>query len=242
MTATEAGSRLRLVFLVRNLEAGGVQRSQSRLAGAIAARGHPVVGPELDARARAPLDHPWFMPGEPPVVLGAGRLGRQKDFPTLIRAFSLLHAGRRARLVILGGAREERRTAAEIAELSALARSLGVADDVALPGPEANPFRFMARSAVFALSSAWEGFGNVLVEAMACGCPVVSTDCPSGPAEILEGGRWGRLAAVGDAGGMARALERTLDDPMAADALKMRAASFSVDRAADSYLQLLGQP
>ena len=190
-----------------------------------------IVAVSEDARARAPLDHPWFMPGEPPVVLGAGRLGRQKDFPTLIRAFSLLRAGRRARLVILGGAREERRTAAEIAELSALARSLGVADDVALPGPEANPFRFMARSAVFALSSAWDGFGNVLVEAMACGCPVVSTDCPSGPAEILEGGRWGRLAAVGDAGGMARAVERTLDDPMAADALKMRAASFSVDPA-----------
>lgn len=198
-----------------------------------------IVAVSEDARARAPLDHPWFMPGEPPVVLGAGRLGRQKDFPTLIRAFSLLRAGRRARLVILGGAREERRTAAEIAELSALARSLGVADDVALPGPEANPFRFMARSAVFALSSAWEGFGNVLVEALACGCPVVSTDCPSGPAEILDGGRYGRLTPVGDASALADAMTEAVVSIPDRDLLRCRAQDFTVERSVDGYLRAL---
>jgi glycosyltransferase involved in cell wall biosynthesis len=150
---------------------------------------NPIVTSELQRKAQVPLDHPWFTPGAPPVVLGAGRLRVQKDFPTLIRAFVRARAVRKIRLMILGGGKDERRDAQYKAQLLALADQLGVADDVALPGFVENPFAYMARASVFVLSSAWEGFGNVIVEALACGCPVVSTDCPSGPAEILENGK-----------------------------------------------------
>jgi glycosyltransferase involved in cell wall biosynthesis len=200
---------------------------------------NPVVGPEIARHAEAPLDHPWFSLGQPPVVLAAGRLSEQKDFATLLRAFAVLRGRRPARLVVLGGTPDPRRTAARIAGLADLARSLNVAEDVALPGAEPNPFRFMARAAVFALSSAWEGFGNVLVEAMACGCPVVSTDCPSGPAEILDRGRFGPLVHVGDSTGMAAAIERMIDMPTPKEVLTRRAAEFSLERAADGYLRHL---
>jgi glycosyltransferase involved in cell wall biosynthesis len=200
---------------------------------------NPVVGPELAGLAAEPLDHPWFRPGEPPVVLGAGRLSEQKDFPTLLRAFARLRAGRPARLVILGAANKPEVTAERLAELRGLAEDLGVAADVDLPGFVANPYAYMARAAVFALSSAWEGFGNALAEAMACGCPVVSTDCPSGPAEILEHGRHGPLVPVGDDAALALAIARTLDDPPTADALRRRAAAFTVDGTTDAYLEAL---
>jgi glycosyltransferase involved in cell wall biosynthesis len=104
----------------------------------------------------------------------------------------MLRARRAARLVILGGARNARRTAATMAELTEFARLLGVADDLALPGAEPNPFRFMARAAVFVPSSAWEGFGNVLVGAMARGCLVVSTDYPAVRRRSWIGAGWGR--------------------------------------------------
>jgi glycosyltransferase involved in cell wall biosynthesis len=120
-----------------------------------------------------------------------------------------------------------------------MARSLGVEEHVDLPGFVHNPYAFMSRAAVFALSSAWEGFGNVLVEAMACGCPVVSTDCPSGPSEILGGGAYGRLVPVGDDAALAKALAATLDDPPRRDSLRERAELFSASRAARSYAALL---
>jgi glycosyltransferase involved in cell wall biosynthesis len=97
----------------------------------------------------------------------------------------------------------------------------------------------MSRAAVFVLSSAWEGFGNVLAEALACGCPAVSTDCPSGPAEILEHGRYGPLVRVGDDAALAVAICRVLDEPPPRDELTGRAASFTVERAVDRYLQLM---
>jgi len=97
----------------------------------------------------------------------------------------------------------------------------------------------MSRSAVFALSSRYEGFGNVLIEAMACGCPVVSTDCPVGPGEILEQGRYGPLVPVGDDAALALAIERTLDAPPRDSVLRARAADFSVDRSVDRYLAVL---
>lgn len=193
---------------------------------------NPVVTPEIGALAEAPVEHPWLAPGAPPVVLGAGRLVKQKDFPTLLRAFARVRAQRNVRLVVLGeGSRR--------ADLERQARELGVADDVSLPGFVANPYAHMARAGLFVLSSAWEGFGNVLVEALACGCPVVSTDCPSGPAEILEGGAYGRLVPVGDDAALASAMLATLDTPPPAARLQARAADFTVERAARSYLALL---
>ena len=108
-----------------------------------------------------------------------------------------------------------------------------------LPGFVLNPYAYMARAAVLAVSSAHEGFCNVLVEAMACGCPVVSTDCPSGPAEILDGGRFGRLVPVGDDRALAAAIAGTLDAPRDPNRLRMRARFFSLDRAVEQYERLL---
>jgi len=123
--------------------------------------------------------------------------------------------------------------------LLALAHQLGVGNDVAFPGFVENPFAYMARASVFVLSSAWEGFGNVIVEALACGCPVVSTDCPSGPAEILENGKYGPLVPVGDDEALADAILSMLSTPPDRDRLRAHSAMFTVDHAADQYLQVL---
>jgi glycosyltransferase involved in cell wall biosynthesis len=195
---------------------------------------NPVVGPDLPALAAEPVDHPWFRPGGPPVVLGVGRLVAQKDFPTLLRAFAAVRRRRPARLVILGEG-----TAAARGALRSLAAELGCADDVDLLGFVANPFAYMARASAFALSSLHEGLPGVLIQAMACGCPVVSTDCPSGPAEILDGGRYGELVPVGDAEALGEVVLRALAAPPERDLLTARADLFSVDRAAARYEALL---
>jgi glycosyltransferase involved in cell wall biosynthesis len=192
----------------------------------------PVVTPDLQEKMRAALDHPWFAPGSPPVLLAVGRLTAQKDFPTLLRAFARVRRVRPARLVILGEGRERTR-------LEALVRELGVAADVALPGFVINPLPYMKRAAALVLSSVYEGLPCVLIEAMACGCPVVSTDCPSGPAEILERGRYGALVPVGDVEAMAKAIHAALDGSHDAERLKTRAAEFSLERAAERYLTVL---
>jgi glycosyltransferase involved in cell wall biosynthesis len=140
-------------------------------------------------------------------------------------------------LLILGA--PSRAAPGHAGELAALADSLGVAADVAMPGFADNPFAFMARAAVFALSSRYEGLPGVLIQALACGCPVVSTDCPSGPAEVLEGGRLGPLVTVGDSTAMAAAIERLLDHPPPRADLEAGARRFEVERSADRYLDLL---
>ncbi|MGF1641749.1 MAG: glycosyltransferase [Rhodospirillales bacterium] len=198
----------------------------------IAAVYNPVVTPGLDALIAAPIDHPWLDDDGAPVVLGVGRLHRQKDFPTLIRAFARIAARRDARLVILGEGEERGR-------LEALSRSLGIAERISLPGFVANPFPWMARAGVLVLSSVLEGFGRVLTEAMACGCPVVSADCPGGPREILGHGRYGRLVPVGDDRALAEAVLATLGHPPTRAALRRRAARFTAHACADRYLELL---
>ncbi|HEX6015774.1 MAG TPA: glycosyltransferase, partial [Geminicoccaceae bacterium] len=201
---------------------------------------NPVVPSDVDRRAAEPVDDPWLEPGEPPVILGVGRLVPQKGFPTLLRAFAQVRQQRPARLVILGEAADRRATVKRTAELQKLAAELGIADSVALPGYAVNPFAWMARAGVFVLSSTHEGFGNVLPEALACGCPVVSTDCPSGPAEILENGRWGQLVPVGDDQAMARAILAVLATPPDRAALRSRATAFTVDAAIGRYEALVG--
>jgi glycosyltransferase involved in cell wall biosynthesis len=200
---------------------------------------NPVVGPEIEVLAAEPVDHPWFAPGEPPVILGMGRLSEQKDFPTLIRAFARVRARRRIRLVIFGAARDPEKTEQRRGEIKALARQLKVGEDVDAPGFTPNPFAYMALAALFVLSSRYEGLPGVLIQALASGCPVVSTDCPSGPMEILDNGRWGPLVPVGDDAAIAAAIEQVLDDPLPAAALKARAREFSVDRAVQRYLEVL---
>jgi glycosyltransferase involved in cell wall biosynthesis len=198
---------------------------------------NPIVSPTLLSQSKAPLDHPWFQPSAPPVVLGVGRLCEQKDFPTLLRAFARVRAQQEAHLMVLGEADAKRvklRT-----DLMALATQLGIADDVVLPGFVANPLAYMARAAVFVLSSTWEGLPSVLIEALACGCPVVSTDCPSGPAEILENGKYGPLVPVGDDMALADAILSVLNTPPDRDQLRARSAMFTVDYAAEQYLEVL---
>lgn len=193
---------------------------------------NPVITPELDAQAAEPCAHPWLAPGQPPVILGAGRLQRQKDFPTLIRAFARLRATRDCRLLILGEGSGRTR-------LMALISELGLSDSVDLPGFQSNPYPFLARAGLFVLSSAWEGSPNVLTEAMALGVPVVATDCPSGPSEILDGGRYGPLVPVGDIAGLAEAMRATLEHPLPSAVLRGAVVEYEQSRSAERYLRAL---
>jgi glycosyltransferase involved in cell wall biosynthesis len=193
---------------------------------------NPVVSRSLLERSQEPLAHPWFAPGEPPVLVGSGRLREQKDFPTLLKAFARVRAQLRCRLLILGEGEERPALEAEIA-------ALGLQDDVALPGFVENPYAYMRGAALFVLSSRWEGLPTVLVEAMACGCPVVATDCPSGPAEILEDGALGQLVEMADPEALAQAIMAELNAPTPAEQLEARAGHFSFDNAITAYTQLL---
>lgn len=160
---------------------------------------NPIVTPELKVQATEPLDHPWFSPGEPPVILGVGSLSPQKDFTTLIQAFARVSKSYTARLVILGEGPER-------SQLESLLERLDVAEVVDMPGFDSNPYRYMSRAGVFVLSSLWEGLPGVLIEALACGVPTVATDCPSGPREILADGTHGALIPVKDVEAMAKAI------------------------------------
>jgi glycosyltransferase involved in cell wall biosynthesis len=193
----------------------------------------PVVPAWLIEARPARPDHPWFAPGEPPLILGVGELSERKDFGTLIRAFARLRAERPCRLLILG--RGRRREA-----LLALAAELGVAADVELPGFVSEPYAYMAHADLFAFTSRWEGLGFVLIEALAAGTPVVATDCPSGPREILQDGRYGPLVSVGDVDALAAAMRSTLAAPLPAAVLREAALPYEIERASDAYLRVLG--
>lgn len=200
---------------------------------------NPVFDPAPGTTRNSPPVHPWFRADEPPVILGMGRMADQKNFPLLITAFAEVRRQRHVRLVILGG---DPSSAAEMAhrdELLSLAAQLGVAGDVELPGFQNNRFRYLEAARLFVLSSDYEGFGNVLVEALIAGCPVVSTDCPSGPAEILKGGKYGRLVPVNDASHLARAMFESLDEDVAPEVLRKRGAEFSLDNAISNYQAVL---
>lgn len=164
---------------------------------------NPIITPEFERKSQVPLDHPWFEAGQPPVVLAVGRLGPQKDFPTLIRAFARLRRNRATRLLILGEGRDR-------ADLEELIRQLKLERDVFLPGFIENPYPYMSHCSLFVLSSRWEGLPGVLIEALYCRATIVSTDCPSGPREILRGGQYGQLVPVGDASALADAMELSL--------------------------------
>lgn len=193
---------------------------------------NPVVDEALRNSAMVEPEHVWFLRNSVPVVMGVGRLTEQKDFATLMRAFARVRQSREARLVILGEGRQRE-------ELEALAESLGIRDDVWMPGFVENPFQYLSRASVFVLSSEYEGLPGVLIQALGCGCPVVSTNCPGGSAEILADGKYGRLVGVGDIDEMKDAILAELDQPTDKSLLLARAEDFSVDRSADRYLELL---
>jgi len=192
---------------------------------------NPVFTPEIIERARESPDHPWFYESDP-IILGVGRLEPVKDFKTLIRAVARLNGDQSPRLVTLGEGSERE-------NLLALADSLGVAHRITFPGFVSNPYSYMRAADVFVLSSKVEGFGNVLVEAMATGTSIVATDCPGGPSEILGGGEFGRLVPVGDDEKMAQKVLESLEDPVCSELLKKRAEEFNLEAAMDQYKRIL---
>lgn len=193
---------------------------------------NPVVTPDFAERAARKPEHPWLASEGPPVVLGVGRLTRQKDYPTLLRAFAALREQRPVRLIVLGEGPDR-------AALEALSGQLGVADDVDLAGFVGDALPYLSAASAFALTSEWEGLPAVLIEALFCGCPVVSADCPTGPDEILEGGRYGALVPVGDVEAVRAALADALDKPADRERLRTRAQEFDLASSVEQYLGAL---
>jgi glycosyltransferase involved in cell wall biosynthesis len=192
---------------------------------------NPIVTPDLLKRSESLLEHPWFRTGEPPVVLGVGRLTAQKAFSVLIEAFALVRKSQRARLLILGEGEDR-------PMLEALTRQLGLQQDVDLPGFVSNPYPYMAHASLFVLSSRWEGLPTVLVEAMSLRTPVISTDCPSGPREILKSGQYGQLLPMDDPDAMALAIQNSLANGSTRP-LEESWKPFELDFVTDQYLSML---
>ena len=195
---------------------------------------NPVIAPELIDKAEEPLEHSWFAEGEPPVILGIGRFVTQKDFATLIRAFAKVRQRQPVRLMMLGNGRDKQK-------LQTLAAELGINRDIAWIGFVDNPFAYMKRASLFVLSSAWEGLPTVLIEAMAVALPVVSTNCPSGPAEILDNGKYGELVPVGDTQAMAEAIIKVLAGNFT-PVERTWLDRFTLKTATQQYLALTGIP
>jgi glycosyltransferase involved in cell wall biosynthesis len=200
---------------------------------AIAILDNPTVTPELLELSSLPAGHPWLDQPGPPVILGVGRLVRQKDFHSLIGAFAKVRCQRDCRLILLGEGKDRKK-------LEAFAEQLGIAEDVAMPGFVANPFAYMKRASVFVLSSAWEGSPNVLIQAMAIGTPCVSTDCPGGSHEILGAGRFGPLVPIGDEAALAEGIVQCLVMPQPSETLREAVRRFQADSCAKAYLRAMG--
>ncbi|NLD95439.1 MAG: glycosyltransferase, partial [Fibrobacter sp.] len=198
---------------------------------------NPTVDEEIFSLMRERASHPWLGDEGPPVLLSVGRLTAQKRFDVLLRAVSIVRRHRPVRAIILGDGGERSR-------LGSLAGELGLGDCVSLPGLEKNPYSYMARARLYVMSSAWEGFPNALVEALACGLSVVSTDCPSGPREILAvnelgAGSYGTLVPVDDPQMLAEGILFELDRYRERANLRRRAQTFTAERAARSYIDLM---
>jgi glycosyltransferase involved in cell wall biosynthesis len=192
----------------------------------------PSVTPDIADRALEPVDHPFLTSGRTHKTLVAvGRLNEQKDYRTLIRTLRQVREEIDVKLVILGEGHLRQ-------SLEDLIGTQGLGDHVSMPGFVDNPFPYMRMADAYVLSSRWEGLPNTLIQAMACGARVISTDCRSGPDEILEGGKWGRLVPVGDEAALAAAIRSTLMDESAPDT-RIRAADFSLERAEKGYEELL---
>lgn len=203
-------------------------------AGRVTVIRNPVITERLPLQAAEPVEHPWLQrERDQPTVLAMGRLTRQKDFPTLLQAFAYLQVRLPSRLVVLGEGRDRHR-------LEQQAQELGLTERVHLAGFQTNPYAWLARADLFVLSSAWEGSPNALTEALALGIPAVSTDCRSGPREVLAGGRYGLLVPVGDAAALARAMESTLREPHPGWHLRQAIAEYRSEASARRYLEVLG--
>lgn len=160
---------------------------------------NPIINDTLFVKASKVPGHPWYSDSHKPIAISIGRLTEQKDYSTLLDAFRIASSETDARLVILGEGEDRNSLTKKI-------EALGLQDIVSMPGFVDNPYAYLAHSSIFILSSRWEGLPTVLVEAMACGLPVISTDCPSGPREILKNGKYGRLIPVGDIAALSSAI------------------------------------
>lgn len=191
---------------------------------------HPIVPDDIKAKESEAPDFSWD--SSVPVVVAAGRLVDEKDFKTLIEAFAILCRKRPCRLVILGeGPLRE--------DLDSLVSKLEIRECVSMPGNVENVYKYFSRSDVFALSSKREAFGNVLVEALACGVPCVATRCESGgPQEILADGKYGCLVDAGDKVALSIALSEVLDAPKSRQLLVKRGMEFSIKSSACAYSEL----
>ncbi len=192
---------------------------------------NPIVTSELFEKSKSAIEHPWFKSGEPPVLLAVGRLTIQKAFDVLIRAFAQVRKNHRVRLLILGEGEER-------LPLEALIREYELGQDISMPGFVPNPYPYMAHAAGFVLSSRWEGLPTVLVEAMSLGAPIISTDCPSGPREILSDGKYGQLVPVDDLGALAAAISTTLTTNVLRPS-KDSWKPFTIESVADKYINIL---
>lgn len=192
---------------------------------------NPVVSDDLKAKSSQHADHTWF-DGEDPVLLNVGRLTEQKNQALLLEAFSRVRDRSDAKLIIVGKGKKER-------SLRDLAEALGIEDHVDIVSWVDNPYAFMASADVFVLSSRHEGLPTVLIEALACGCQVVSTDCPSGPREILDDGKYGTLVENYSPEALSEAIEEQIRDPIDEDALRARGDDFSVERCIENYDRLI---
>lgn len=193
---------------------------------------NPIVTDDIALKAAEPVRHPWF-DADYDVFVAAGRLRPQKDFPSLIRAFHIVRSRRPAKLLILGDGPDR-------GDLQGLIQELGLGQDVELYGYTDNPYAFFSRATSFVLSSRWEGLPTVLVEALSCGAPVIATDCPNGPREILQGGRFGHLLPVGDIHEMASALEAALEGEIPVPPPESW-QPYTLDAVIDDYLETFAE-
>ncbi|WP_158583358.1 glycosyltransferase [Salinisphaera sp. Q1T1-3] len=213
----------------------GVTEDLTRLLGLAPSKTGTIYNPVRlpEPTSLRPPAHPWFdTPRACPLIVAVGRLVSEKDFALLIDAFAELRRHQAARLMIIGEGEER-------ASLEARIAALGLSADVVLPGWWADAQAAMAHSDLFVLSSRFEGLGLVLIEAMAVGCPVVSVDCPSGPREILDNGRYGTLVPMAEPVALSRAMTAMLAAPTSADTLRARAAQFSTANAVHEYMRLI---
>jgi glycosyltransferase involved in cell wall biosynthesis len=190
-----------------------------------------IITPDLRRKSQENLEHPWFQSGQPPVIISVGRLTAQKDFPNLIRAFAMVREMHTARLMILGEGEDR-------PSLEKLIQDLELSELVSMPGFVDNPYSYMANAAVYVLSSRWEGLPTVLVEALYCGLPIVSTNCPNGPKEILQDGRFGQLVPVENTEMLASAIRAALDGkvPIAPSASW---SPYTIENMLNQYIQAL---
>ncbi|HDG96978.1 MAG TPA: glycosyltransferase [Desulfobacterales bacterium] len=193
---------------------------------------NPIVNSELKRLADETIDHPWFTHLSEPVIISVGRLAAPKDFFTLLDSFNMVNRKMPCRLVILGEGPQRELVENRI-------RELGLSERVQLRGFINNPFPFMKHSSLLVLSSAWEGTPNVLIEAMALGTPVVSTDC-GGTKEVLGDGRYGPLVPPNNPQALARAIISVLDNPPKPDLLRHGAQRFDATAAAKKYMEVMG--